>query len=175
MPPNKYACNVKKMRIVFALSAIAILFAIVCLVLAVAAGGQLAPIPPPSTGLNALLPSYQSNNPPMQQGGFLLSPNRTKMLLFTDNLYTIDLLPSASTNPVLWSANNGIFPYASSFLTLSANATLVVQTLDSEGTLQTLWSNEFETQNTDNYLLQISDAGQLQILTSNLNLVWFAK
>jgi hypothetical protein len=163
------------MRIVYTISALAVLIAIVLLVLAALAGEQVNNTrPEPSTGLVTVLRNYETNNNPMQPGGILLSPSREFMFLFTDNLYVIQLGDSSENRgTILWSAlSTSTFPYTA-FMTLSANATLEVQIVNDEGTLLILWSNDLILETTDNYYLQVTDTGDLQIVASSSSgVVW---
>lgn len=173
MARGKYVDNIRQMRIVYTISALAVIIAIVLIVVAAVVGAQVNPAPPENNGLNNLQSTYNSSDKPMRPGAFLLSSNKTKMLLFTDNLYVIQLSTTVGkTSPVLWSATaTPIFPY-SSFLTLSSTGKLDIQILNETGTVVILWSNNIQTGKEDSYRLQVTDNGQAQVLNLAGDVTW---
>jgi hypothetical protein len=174
MPPA-YVQNVRKMRIVFAIAGLAVMFAIICIVLAIVLGAQVNPPQAASNGLVLVTTNLSNSSNPMRSGNFIFSPDRSKMLLLTDNLYVIDLSLQSQTKQaksILWSAASNNNCNCDLFLTLSGNATLQVQALDSNNQTIEIWSNNISLPN-DNYFLQISNEGIVQIVNaSKLQVVW---
>lgn len=176
--------NVKQMRIVYSICVLFIFLAIVCVVLAFYVPSQVpsyAPTPSGNlntSGIDNILPNYQTNNTIMTTSGILFSPNRQNMFLFFDNLYLIRLQSGIQT-PIVWIGNPTNFPLippSLPFLSLTAQGTLQVESLDpTSNTYKILWSNNVKGSNfqTANYYLQVTNTPQLQILSSlTSEIIW---
>ena len=107
--------GLRNMRIIYGICAICAILSIVAIILGFLAINQLPYNQTPiSNGLNNILNIYRSSDIPMNTCGMMFSADKTKCLLFLDNLYVFDLV----SQKVLWKAlQDSISLY--SFLTLS--------------------------------------------------------
>lgn len=175
--------NVKQMRIVYSITVLSLILAIVCIVLAFYTPSQVPSYATPSSGnlstsgIDNVLTNYQTNNTIMTTPGLLFSPNRQNMFLFSDNLYLIRL-PSGIPTPIVWSAsptNFSLNPSSLPILSLTAQGILQVEILDPiTHTYQILWSSKNnKLEPTANYYLQVTNSPQLQILSSlTSEIIW---
>jgi hypothetical protein len=153
--------------VIYTISALAVIFAVVCVIMASVVGSQTVPTIN-FYGTNSVVDSVRSSDPPLMAGSELLAKNGQTVFVFSDNLYLISF--NNYSPKLLWAASNASFP-STAALFLSNQGTLTVQVLNSENQSEILWSNNFSS-TTDTYTLQVSNSAILQIVNSNLSIVW---
>lgn len=152
--------SLQKMRIVYAIAGLFLALAIVAIILGFLAMNQLQYNQPTVTnGLSYVSYSYHSSDVPMTSMGLIFSANKTKAILFTDNLYILDL----TTSLILWKALSTPILSATIFLTLSPFGTLSLQTLSADSSnVEEIWTNETQG-NQDAYSLTVTNDGNMQV------------
>ena len=165
--------GLRNMRIVYSIAGIFLVLSLLAIILGFLVINQL-PYNQPilSNGLTYVTWVYQSSNVPMNTMGILLSADKTKSILFSDNLYVLDL----KNQIILWKALPISLNTFYAYLTLSPFGNLTIETFNQDSSnFQEIWrSNSLCKQ--DIYNLTVTNEGIMQISNANSSIViWNTK